>query len=193
MSITTAPDRLLSAEEFLALPEDPFSERMLIGGRVIEVPMTRRSWYHSTVESNVVDLLKQWRRAQQRFNCRIASGEAGCKLRDAPDSVVGIDVAVFAHDAAPQPDDKTTLFMRAPLLAIEILSPSDILEHVQEKVSDYLVAGVPLVWIVDPHFRTVVVHRPDSTPEMFTGEEELIGDPHLPGLKVTVKDVFADL
>jgi Uma2 family endonuclease len=192
MSITTAPDKLLTAEEFLALPEDPYSERMLIGGRVIEVPMTRRSYSHSSTEAQLAHLLHMWR-ATSAQRWLIASGEAGCQLRRIPDTVVGIDVAVFSEAAAPQPDDKTTLFTRAPVLAVEILSPSDIIEHVQEKVSDYLTAGVPLIWIVDPHFRTVVVHRPDAAPEMFSGEEELIGDPHLPGLKVAVKEIFADL
>ncbi|MFO1092859.1 MAG: Uma2 family endonuclease [Planctomycetaceae bacterium] len=193
MSVTTATDKLMTAEEFLALPDDPNVERMLISGRVYEVPMTRRSWFHSTVESNVVDILKQWCRTRKSGGFRIASGEAGSFLRRKPDTIVGTDVAVFQQNAIPKLEDKTTLFTCAPLQAVEILSPSDMLEHIQEKVSDYLTAGVPLVWIVDPHFRTVVVHRPDATPEMFSGDEDLIGDPHLPGLKVTVKDVFADL
>jgi len=192
MSTTIVTDKLLTAEEFLALPEDPYSERMLIGGRVIEVPMTRRSYSHSSTEAQLAHLLHKWRATSAR-QWIIASGEAGCRLRRIPDTVVGIDVAVFSQNAAPQPDDKTTLFTRAPILAVEILSPSDMLEHVQEKISDYLAAGVPLVWIVDSRFRTVVVHRPDAAPEMFSGDEELIGDPHLPGLKVLVKDVFADL
>lgn len=193
MSIINAPDKLLTAEEFLALPEDPDSERMLIGGRVIDAPVGHRSWIECVVESHIVHCLFEWRRTQASLTYRIASGAAGCRLRNTPDSVVGIDVAVFARNAAPQQDDKTTLFMRPPVLAVEILSPSDVLEHVQEKVSDYLTAGVPLVWIVDPHFRTVVVHRPDAAPEMFTGDEELSGEPHLPGLKIAVRDAFADL
>ena len=193
MSLITAPDKLMTAEEFLALPDDPNLERMLIRGRVIEVPTTRRSWFHSTVESNIVDILKRWRRSLAAGSFRIASGEAGSFLRRKPDTVVGTDVAVFPHAAAPKADEKTTLFIRAPLLAVEILSPSDVLENVQEKISDYLAAGVPLVWIVDPHFRTVIVHRPETAPEMFSGDEELIGDPHLPGLKIAAKEVFADL
>jgi Uma2 family endonuclease len=192
MSIATAPDKLMTAEEFLALPDDPNVERMLIRGRIIEVPMTRRSYPHSSTEARLAHLLSVWQE-RSRKKCIVASGEAGCYLRRRPDTVVGTDVAVFSRDAAPKAKEKTTLFTRPPVLAVEILSPSDVLEHLQEKISGYLAAGVPLVWLVDPHFRTVVVHRPAAAPEMFSGEEELIGDPHLPGLKVVAADVFANL
>ena len=192
MSVTTSPDKLMTAEEFLALPDDPTVERTLIQGRVIEVPMTRRSYPHSSTEARLTHLLSTWRDLKPR-KWIVASGEAGSYLRRKPDSIVGTDVAVFQAEAVPQARDKTTLFTRPPVLAVEILSPSDTQEIVQDKVDDYLAAGVPLVWIVDPHFRTVVVHRPDRPPEMFSGDEELCGDPHLPGLKVTVKDAFLDL
>lgn len=192
MSITTVPDKPMTAEEFLALPDAPTVDRMLIRGRVIEVPMTRRSYPHSSTEARLTHLLSTWRDLQPN-KWIIASGEAGCFLRRKPDSIVGIDVAVFARSAVPKRTDRTTLYIRPPLLAVEVLSPSDLIENVQETISDYLAAGVALVWIVDPHFRTVVVHRPDAAPEMFSGDEELIGDPHLPGLKVVVKEVFADL
>jgi Uma2 family endonuclease len=192
MSITTAPDKLMTAEEFLALPDDPNVERMLIRGRVVEVPMTRRSFPHSSTEARIAYLLSRWQRNSGR-NSIIASGEAGCYLRRRPDTIVGIDVAVFPRAAAPADDEATNMFGSPPILAVEILSPSDTVENVQDKITDYLAVGVALVWIIDPHFRTVVVHRPDAGPEMFSGDEELIGDPHLPGLKVAVKEVFADL
>lgn len=192
MSSAMAPDKLMTAEEFLALPEDSNVERLLIQGRVIEVPMTRRSYPHSSTEANIAYLLKVWRKTQGG-DWIVASGEAGSYLRREPDSIVGTDVAVFEAEAVPSASDKTTLFTRPPVLAVEILSPIDTQEIVQAKVDDYLAAGVPLVWVVDPHFRTVVVHRPDGSPEMFSGDEELSGDPHLPGLGIVAKDVFADL
>ena len=192
MASTTVPDRLLTAEEFLALPDDPKVERVLIRGRVVEVPMTRRSFPHSSTEARLAYLLSAWQRKSAGLWI-VASGEAGCYLRRRPDTIVGIDAAVFPRDAAPTDEDKSNLFSSPPLLAVEILSSSDTVELVQDKVTNYLSCGVPLVWIVDPHFRTVVVHRPDAAPEMFSGDEELSGDPHLPGLRVAVKEVFADL
>lgn len=191
MSTETASP-LLTAEEFLALPEDPNVERMLIRGRILELPMTRRNKWHSSTEARLAQLLLNWRDTARRSGV-VASGEAGCYLRRRPDTLVGIDVAFFPEEVAQLERDDTTLFNGPPLLAVEILSPSDTQEVIQAKIDDYLAAGLPLVWIVDPHFRTVVVHRPDAAPEMFSGEERLIGDPHLPGLEISVKGIFAGL
>ena len=50
--------------------------------------------------------------------------------------------------------------------------------------------GVKLVWIVDPHFQTVTVHRPDSKPDFFTNDDDLTAEPHLPGFQVAVRQFF---
>lgn len=76
---------------------------------------------------------------------------------------------------------------KAALLA---LSPWARQDEIQAKVRDYLEAGVKLVWVIDPMFRTVVVYRPDHHPEMFAGEEELTGEPHLPGFRCNVAKLF---
>lgn len=190
MSTVTARG-LMTAEEFLALPDDPNVERMLIRGRVWEEPMTRRNKWHSSTESLVSYELVKWNRSRPEPRSVIASGEAGCLLRRNPDSVVGIDVACFPHDVRELESDESTLFDGPPLLAVEILSPNDTQKKTQAKVSDYLSAGVKLVWLIDPTFKTVVVHRPNAAPEMLSGTDQLSGDPHLPGLRVQVSSLFA--
>src|SRR6516164_2607030 len=47
----------------------------------------------------------------------------------------------------------------APELAVEVVSPNDLYEEVDEKVEEWLAAGVQLVWVVSPRLRTVTVHR----------------------------------
>ena len=73
---------------------------------------------------------------------------------------------------------------------MEILSPSEVVEDIQEKVDKYLQAGVALVWVVDPVFRTVMVYRPDQEPESFNVNERLSGEPHLPGFDIAVAEIF---
>ena len=51
-------------------------------------------------------------------------------------------------------------------------------------------AGVRLVWLVDPHYRTVLVYRPDQEPELFNVRQELTAEPHLPGFRVPVAQIF---
>jgi len=91
--------------------------------------------------------------------------------------------------AARQTDD-TTLLEGVPVLVVEITSPSDTAEEIDEKIDAYLHAGVPLVWIVDPHDRTVLVYRPKAEPQLFTIGQEIANEPHLPGLRLPVARIF---
>jgi Uma2 family endonuclease len=63
-------------------------------------------------------------------------------------------VSISAKMAARQ-SDKTTLIEGVPQLVVEVLSPNDTLDEINEKIDTYLTAGVPLVWIVEPRRRTV--------------------------------------
>lgn len=97
----------------------------------------------------------------------------------------------LAPELANRESDETTMIDGIPTLAVEILSPSDKEEETNAKVDEYLGTGVPLVWLVDPHLRTVLVLRPGAVPEMFNLSQELSGEPHLPGFRVPVAQVFA--
>jgi Uma2 family endonuclease len=76
------------------------------------------------------------------------------------------------------------------VLAVEILSPTDTQEEIHEKIDEYLAAGVALVWVIDPADRTVRVYRPDARPQLFNDEQELTGEPHLPGFRAPVARLF---
>ena len=68
---------------------------------------------------------------------------------------------------------------------------SDVFEEINEKIDLYQKVGVPLVWVIDPHDRTITIYRLDAEPELVNIHEELNGDPHLPGFRVAVKEIFA--
>jgi hypothetical protein len=61
MSAAVSPPekRTMTAEEFLALPEDGI-DRELIRGELRERGMTYRNRFHSKVEANIVFELKLW-------------------------------------------------------------------------------------------------------------------------------------
>ena len=79
----------------------------------------------------------------------------------------------------------------APLLAVEVLSPSDSHEGTTDKIGTYLRCGVKLVWIVDPVFQTVTVFRPDTAPALFNATQEIDGGTSLPGFRVAIREFFA--
>jgi len=179
----------MTTEELLALPEDGI-DRELIRGQLREKPMTRRNRWHSAAEVSIAYFLQSWLESQPKPHGLVVGGEAGFRLRRNPDSTVGIDVAfVSAEVAANEPD--APYFEGAPVLAVEILSPSDKQEEIDEKVELYLEMGVAIVWVVNPRFRTVVVFRAHAAPEMFNEHQELSAEPHLPGFRISVARLFA--
>jgi len=185
----TAPAPLMTTEEMLALPDNGM-ERWLIRGQLREKPRTVRNRWHSETLIRIGYLLEKWLEDPPGPRGKVLGGEAGCRLRRHPDVTVGIDVVyISAELAAHQPKD-TSLIDGVPTLAVEILSPNDRVEEIAEKVDEYLRAGVALVWVVDPHFCTVDVYRPDAAPVRFNVEQELTAEPHLPGFRVPVAHVF---
>ena len=66
------------------------------------------------------------------------------------------DVAVVRAHRLPGGRIPRRLIRGIPDLAVEVLSPNDTPDAVQSKVEEYLAAGVPLVWVVDPLVEVVV-------------------------------------
>jgi Uma2 family endonuclease len=188
MTVAATP-ALMTTEELLALPQNGV-ERWLIRGQLKEKPMTVRNRWHSRITTRIAKFLDNWLDQQPEPRGSVLSGEAGCRLRRNPDTTVGVDVVYVSAELAAQEPDDTTLIDGVPILAVEILSPSDTEEEVNEKVDNYLSAGVALVWVVDPHDRTVLVYRPATEPELFNARQDLSGEPHLPGFRVPVARFF---
>jgi len=180
----------MTTEEMLALPENGM-DRELIRGQLREKPMTMRNHRHSRVEARVAKHLGNWLDTQPEPRGEVVSGEAGFRLRRDPDTSVGIDVAYVSPELAATTPDSVAFFDGVPVLAVEILSPSDRQEEIDEKIALYLESGVLVVWIINPRFRTVTVHRPGAEPELFNALQELSGEPHLPDFRVPVAKLFS--
>lgn len=191
MSTATA-DRLMTAEEFLALPDDGV-DRWLIRGKLYENrgnDVTKRNRRHSTTTMRIGQLLLNWSDGRPEPRGEVAGGEAGFILRRNPDSTVGIDVAYVSPETVSHQVGSTTYYDGPPLLAVEILSPSNTHQEVTDKVRDYLAAGVKAVWVVDPDDRTVKVAKPGQPPVLFNDTQAIAGDPELPGFSARVADFF---
>ena len=121
MSVATVPESL-TAEEFLELLRDePENETWeLINGELRKRPMTTRSRKHSRTISFVDRLIGRWFDNQTTMEGEIAAGEARCRLRRDPHTIVGIDLALFAGEEF---DDSVSYYDGPPVLAVEILSP----------------------------------------------------------------------
>ena len=183
--------RLMTAEEFDRLPEADDVDRWIIDGRLYENPLTLRSHPHSRTEANIAYLLNLWLRQQPIPPGLVLSGEAGFCLRREPPTNVGIDVAYITVEQMAATSPNASYIEGVPLLAVEIMSPSDEFEGTTDKIKAYLEAGVALVWRVKPALKFLTIFRPDATPRAFGLGDELTAEPHLPGFRVAVAEIFA--
>ncbi len=181
------------SEDMLSLPEDG-KRYWLIDGQIVEMGLADRSKIHSMTISILAHRLGNWLQSQPRPRGTLHIGEVGVSLDPKSDLTVGIDVVYLSpeHAARNAGDDLSTMILGAPTLAVEILSPSNTMAIIHKKIDTYLAHGVAVVWLVDTHFRTVTLHRPNRPTAMLNSTEVLSGDPELPGLHVPVSQLFED-
>jgi Uma2 family endonuclease len=101
------------------------------------------------------------------------------------------DIAFIRQERVPPLDARQHIMEVIPDLVVEILSKSDTIEEVSDKIDDWLGAGVQLLWVVDPFRRTVTIYQPERDP-MLLGEHGILeGDPVVPGFRCPVAEIFA--
>jgi Uma2 family endonuclease len=188
MSVAAAPT-VTTTEELLGLSENGM-DRWLIRGQLREKPMTVRNRWHSRIMTRVAKFLDNWLDQQPQPRGSVLCGEAGVRLRRDPETIVGIDVVYVSAEVAERQPDDTTLIDGVPILVVEILSPNDTEDESNEKIDEYLGVGVTLVWLIDPHHRTIEIFRPGAEPEMVNVNQELSGEPILPGFRVPAVELF---
>jgi Uma2 family endonuclease len=111
-------------------------------------------------------------------------------LFEEPLTAVAPDVAFVRAHRLPSRSELPRPLHLAPDLAVEVVSPSDTMPQVAKKVRCYLDAGTPLVWVVIPRRKQVMVHRTVGDPITLGVDDELDGGDVLPGFQLKVADIF---
>ena len=78
----------------------------------------------------------------------------------------------------------------APDLVVEVVSPKDLYYEVEEKVNEWLGAGVRLLWVVNPRTRQVRVYRANGSDVILRENDELSGEDVVTGFRCRVGDLF---
>jgi Uma2 family endonuclease len=179
--------RLITADEFLDWPDEPGLRQELIRGEI--VTMSLPGGRHGKVALKIGRLIGNHVEAGQ-FGDTYAA-ETGFIVERDPDTVRGADVAFVAAARLVLITNPEKHVPFAPDLTVEVLSPNDRDDEVQEKVQLWLTAGSQLVWVVDPEDRTVVVHRRGAQPLTLREDDEIDAGDVIPGFRCRVSDFFA--
>jgi Uma2 family endonuclease len=128
-------------EEYLRTTYHPDME--YVGGELVERHVGE--YFHGLLQSLVIILLG--RRMKER-GFRVFT-ETRVRVSDEPRyRIPDISVMALPH--------QVTSTLTCPHLVIEILSPDDEAGEMLTKVADYLGAGIPHIWVIDPYKRTAL-------------------------------------
>jgi Uma2 family endonuclease len=87
-------------------------------------------------------------------------------------------------------EDKRKFAPICPDFVVELRSPSDQLQPLQEKMEEYLESGASLGWLIDRKQRTVYIYRPQQTVEVLENPETLDGEQVLLGFKLKMAQIW---
>jgi len=151
-----------------------------VSGRLLYTPPCGLTQQLTVTE--VVYVLRQWAGDHPEF--AVGSNEAGLHLAG---DTRGLDAVVWRSGDLPSGGHK---FVQAvPALAVEVAGGDDTEPLLREKARWYLAHGVPVVWLVLPDTREVLVLTPAGESRHREGET-LPPAPHLPGLAPRVESVL---
>jgi Uma2 family endonuclease len=77
-----------------------------------------------------------------------------------------------------------------PELITEVRSKNDTQPEIDQKVKDYMTAGVKVVWVADPATQTVTEYRSGQSPRVYTINDTLTAEDIIPGFQMPVRQVF---
>ncbi|SPF51974.1 conserved hypothetical protein [Candidatus Sulfopaludibacter sp. SbA4] len=135
-----ATPAIVPLEEYLRTTYEPDME--YVDGQLVERHVGE--YFHSRMQSLTGGVLGQ-REQERGFRGFIAQR---VHVNDEPRyRIPDLCVKALPHEATP--------VLVRPDLVIEIVSPDDTIPEMLAKVGEYLAAGIPHIWVIDPYQRTV--------------------------------------
>jgi len=185
--LETAPPKLMTAEELLLLPMGMGERHELRQGEL--KTMSPAGFEHGDIAAELGARLRVFVRSKKLGT--VPAAETGYQLQKHPDTVRAPDVSFVSAARVKNAGKVKGFFPGAPDLAVEVVSPGDTAEEVQDKVKDYFSAGTQLIWIIYPHTQEVVVFKSARESVVLSVSDMLDGGEVVPGFTCPVAELFA--
>lgn len=176
-----ATKTLLTVDQFAQLPDDG-SRTELDRGELVSMPPPKPR--HNRVAKRIFLALV---RGVEESKSGEVFAEMAYRLGIDTVRVPDVSLVSAAQALTIQPDE---YIQGAPLLAVEVVSPSEAAEDLEQKVEQYLGAGSKWVWVVYPKSSKVHVYSSDGAFEVLTGDDELTTPDLRLAISVPVSQLF---
>ena len=182
----TTAQKLLTAEDLLAMPDDG-RRCELIRGELIEMPPA--SVLHGIVTGRIGYRISSF--IEERGLRFVYGPEIGIFLGQGPDTVRAADFCVIAAARMTSPlPERGYVPGLVPDLVVEVIAPGYDPAKAAERAQMWRDAGVRLVLMAYIATREIYAHHDDGTARRFGGNDTLTGEPVLPGFACPVVDIF---
>ncbi len=179
-----APVAIYTADDLLLMPDGERFE--LVDGELVQRDMGALSGW---VAGNIASQLNRW--AHRHGGWAFGWGVGYRCYADDPERVRKPDASFIGAARLPSPPEGYITI--APDLAVEVVSPHDMYYEVEQKVDEYLAAGVRMVWVINPANKSVRVFHPKRIVEEIGTDGELTGGDVMPGFTCGVRSLFPPL
>jgi len=184
-------ERLYSAADLWELSHSPeYKDKRLELSEGVLIVMAPAAFQHGNFTMDLGYLIKH--HAKTHDLGVVTAAETGFILHTNPDgrdTVRAPDVGFVSKSRLPDEGLPEGYFPGAPDLAVEVVSPNDSADEIQQKVNEYLRYGTKAVWVFYPKSKTIAVHMPSGSRTLHPGDT-LDGGDLLPGFKLAVSDLF---
>lgn len=181
-----APPKPITPDDVLAMG-DAGKGFELVHGELKELAVSRKS---SHIAGEIHGLIRDHCKVHQPV-WLFPENTAFCCFADDPRRLRKPDTSVvLRHRMTAEEYDDPGCIPTVPDLVVEVISPTDVADEVEEKIDEWLTAGVPLLWEVYPNTRVVRVHRPGQPIAVYRGTDTITGDSVLPGFSCPVSAFF---
>lgn len=99
------------------------------------------------------------------------------------------DVSYLSLERIPDGTPDVGYIPIPPDLAVEVVSPGDLALEVDNKVTEYLAAGVRLVWVIYPTTGQVLVYNTTGG-KILSSADELSGEDVIPGFRLKISELL---
>jgi Uma2 family endonuclease len=83
-------------------------------------------------------------------------------------------------------------FQGSPDLAVEILSPSNTIEEIHDKIVEYFENDTRLVWVIHPDEKYLLVYHSPEPDRFLRSSDHLDGESVVPGFSMAVSELFEE-
>jgi len=179
---------LMTADELLMLPNSRWGYELVRGKLKKYMPAGN---LHGFIASRIGAYLTIF--VTENDLGIVVAAETGFKIFQNPDTVRAPDSAFIGREKLAKHGITVKFFPDAPDLAVEVVSPSDKKKDIEEKIQDYLAAGVKLIWIIYPQKQFVAVYRQSKIVSILFETDELEGEDVVPNFRLPLEKVFGKL